>query len=255
MPSARPFDPQLLESASAQVLRPLLALFDHLPNVYLYAKDTAHRFLHLNEALVRLLGHQQLETLLGLTDMDVQKLPLATLYIEEDRRVFTTGRPVLREPWLVTGADGMPRWYLSTKLPFLDQRGRVLGLVGVMHPFDEGTDAPGDYQRLSPAIQHVLAHYGGRVELPDLAHCCHLSVSQFRRLFQKLFQTTPGDYLLRVRLLMARRRLEATAQPVGQIALDCGFYDQSHFTRAFRQNTGLTPLAYRSKHGPKARPS
>lgn len=91
------------------------------------------------------------------------------------------------------------------------------------------------------------------MELPDLALCCHLSVSQFRRLFQKLFQTTPGDYLLRVRLLMARRRLETTAQPVGQIALDCGFYDQRHFTRAFRQSTSRTPLTYRAKHGPKTR--
>jgi AraC-like DNA-binding protein len=48
-----------------------------------------------------------------------------------------------------------------------------------------------------------------------------------------------------MRLIMARRRLEESADAVGRIARACGFYDQSHFTRAFKAHVGLTPLAYR----------
>jgi AraC-like DNA-binding protein len=44
---------------------------------------------------------------------------------------------------------------------------------------------------------------------------------------------------------MARKRLRATTDAVGRIATDCGFYDQAHFTRAFKKHTGQTPLEYR----------
>jgi AraC-like DNA-binding protein len=56
-----------------------------------------------------------------------------------------------------------------------------------------------------------------------------------------------GDYILRLRLLMARRRLRTTTDAVGRIATECGFYDQAHFTRAFRKYTGQTPLDYRRR--------
>jgi AraC-like DNA-binding protein len=50
---------------------------------------------------------------------------------------------------------------------------------------------------------------------------------------------------MRLRLQLARRQLTESNDPVGTIAQACGFYDQSHFTRAFKKYTGLTPLAYR----------
>lgn len=246
---ARAFDPDLFSRAASA--RPLLELFDGLPNVFLYVKDREHRFLHLNDNLVSLLGAKEMKSLLGKTDLEVAPHLLAMQYIEEDRRVFTSRKPLRKQAWLVPDAAGMPSWYLSTKLPFFDKRGNVLGLVGAMFPYDHADDAPGDYRRLVPAIDHVLAHYGERVELSELARLCHLSVSQLRRLFLKLFRLTPGDYVLKVRLLMARRKLETTSQPAGAIALDCGFYDQSHFTRAFRESTGMSPLEYRRTHGPQ----
>lgn len=58
---------------------------------------------------------------------------------------------------------------------------------------------------------------------------------------------TVEDYILRLRLLAARRRLRTTTVAVGRIATDCGFYDQAHFTRAFRKHTGQTPLEYRRR--------
>jgi transcriptional regulator GlxA family with amidase domain len=58
---------------------------------------------------------------------------------------------------------------------------------------------------------------------------------------------TPLDYLRTVRVQAAQRMLAGTTTSIAAIAADTGFTDQSHFTRRFRQSTGLTPAAYRRR--------
>jgi transcriptional regulator GlxA family with amidase domain len=74
-----------------------------------------------------------------------------------------------------------------------------------------------------------------------------LSTSQLQRDFRKLFRMSPGEYVMRLRLQLARRQLIESNEPVNLIASRCGFFDQSHFTRLFRKHTGLTPSHYRRK--------
>jgi AraC-like DNA-binding protein len=130
--------------------------------------------------------------------------------------------------------------------------GAVVGVAGVMRLCDHTGGAPAGYHRLTRACERVLANFAQPIALSELAQRAHLSVSQFQREFRRLFGMTPGDYILRVRLLMARRKLEATTEAIGRIALDSGFYDQSHFTRAFRSAMGLSPLAYRKRFAHRA---
>jgi AraC-like DNA-binding protein len=144
----------------------------------------------------------------------------------------------------------MPRWYLCTKMPLFDADGTVSGLAGVLRPFDHAGNAPDEYRRLTPAMEYVLEHYSRPISVADLARRAELSASQLQREFRRLFGMSVGDYLLRLRLLMAQRRLRETADAIGRIATDCGFYDQSHFTRAFKAHTGLAPQQYRRRGGP-----
>jgi AraC-like DNA-binding protein len=188
--------------------------------------------------------------MVGKTDFDFNPPALAAQYVEEDRRVMKSGRPLIDQVWLVQSADGMPRWYLSSKYPLFNDEGEVIGLAGVMRPYDQAGESPGEYQRLTAVCEYVLTHYSEAISVSDLAELAHLSVSQLQREFRRLFGMTPSDYLLRVRLLMARRKLEETLLSAGRIALECGFYDQSHFNRAFRAATGLSPLAYRRRFTP-----
>ncbi|HEY2341698.1 MAG TPA: AraC family transcriptional regulator [Chthoniobacteraceae bacterium] len=249
-PSAAPqlYDRDLLRRLEDP--RVLLALFDDLPRTYLFVKDRCHRFVKVNRGLLALHGCGAEEEMLGKTDLDFHPPAMASQYIEEDRRVMETRRPLVNQAWLVRGVDGLPRWYLSTKLPMFDASGKILGIAGVMRPFDHASDAPGAYQRITPALEFVLGSFGEPLSVKQMASRAHLSVSQFQREFRRLFGMTPSEYLLRVRLLMARRKLEETSDPVGTVALDCGFYDQSHFTRAFRLATGLRPLQYRRRFAP-----
>jgi AraC-like DNA-binding protein len=155
--------------------------------------------------------------------------------------------PLLERIWLVQAADGLPRWFLSNKFPLRDAAGEVVGLAGVMWAHDHTGGGRGAYSRLTPALDLVLRDYGREQSVRSLALLCRMSVSQFQREFRRCFGLTPTAYVLGVRLLMARWKLANTEAPVGEIALECGFYDQSHFTRTFSRAMGLNPLAYRRK--------
>jgi AraC-like DNA-binding protein len=228
----------------------MASLFDYLPRIQLFVKDRAHRFIKVNQGMLTLHGCPSEAAMLGKTDFDFHPPALAAQYVEEDRQVMDSRRILADQVWLVPGADGMPHWYLSTKMPATDALGEVIGIIGVMRPYEHAGDAPGDYQRLARACEFVLAHYSQPIAMAEMAARAHLSLSQLQREFQRLFSMTPSDYLLRVRLLMARRQLEHSSAPVGRVALECGFYDQSHFTRAFRVATGLRPLEYRRRFSP-----
>ncbi len=225
-------------------------LFDFLPGVYLFIKDRGHRYVKVNRQLAALHGCRSDDDMIGKCDFDFNPPTLAAQYVEEDRKVMQERRPLRDRIWLVQDAAGMPHWHLCTKVPLIGRRDEVIGLAGVMRPYDRAGDAPGSYQRLTPVCDHVLARYREAMSVADLARLAHLSVSQLQREFQRLFGMTPTDYVLRVRLHMARRQLEHSSKPAGRIALDCGFYDQSHFTRIFRRETGLSPLEYRRRFAP-----
>ncbi len=225
------------------------ALFDHLPQVYLFVKDRHHRFIRANAALWRLNGLASEDGMIGRTDFDFHPPSLAAQYVEEDRLVMRRRTPLVDRPWLVPGADRVPLWYLSSKRPLLDAAGAVIGLCGVLRPCAQLGEAPAEYRRLAPALEMVLARYAEPIAVDDLARQARLSVSQLQREFRRLLGQTPSEYILRVRVLMARRRLEQGTTPVGAIALDTGFYDQSHFTRTFRAITGMRPLDYRRRFG------
>ncbi len=77
----------------------LLRLFDFLPNVFLYVKDTQGRFTAMNEQLVRLRGAKHEAELLGKTDVEIHPTYWGRLYQEEDRRVIDSGREIPDHPF------------------------------------------------------------------------------------------------------------------------------------------------------------
>lgn len=239
--AARAHDPA--DFAADQVL----ALFDALPEVHLFVKDRESRFVRVNEAWLALHGCRSAAEAIGKTDHDFHPPALADQYVAEDQRVMRSGKPLRDQPWLVADHTGMPQWYLCTKLPLFNSSGRVTGVAGILQPFGHAGHAPDEYRRLTPALEYVVANYRRPLAVSDLARRADLSASQLQREFRRLFGMTVGDYILRLRLLMARRRLRATTDAVGRIATECGFYDQAHFTRAFKKHTGQTPLEYRRR--------
>ena len=83
------------------------------------------------------------------------------------------------------------------------------------------------------------------VSLLEVADACGLSLSYFSRAFRHATGTTPHAWLQSCRIARARDLLRDRERPLAEIALSCGFADQSHFTRMFRRATGIGPGAWR----------
>ncbi|HEV8264745.1 MAG TPA: AraC family transcriptional regulator [Gemmatimonadales bacterium] len=79
----------------------------------------------------------------------------------------------------------------------------------------------------------------------ELAAAAGVHPDHLARAFRVRFGVPVGTYVRGLRLDWAATRLAATDEAIAQIALEAGFADQSHFTRAFRRHTGLTPGEYR----------
>jgi AraC family transcriptional regulator len=100
-------------------------------------------------------------------------------------------------------------------------------------------------QLIEPVLAHISANYDQEQSLEDLAELCGLSVSHMIRLFKHDCGCTPHDYLVSVRIRMAKLMLHTTDDSVEEIALKCGFNSASHFARSFRKNVGMSPAEFR----------
>lgn len=225
-------------------LQPLMELFEHVPELCFYAKDRKSRFVRLNRANLAVYGVKDEESLLGRSDRDFHPPSLAEGYIAEDQRVMKSG-PVLNQTWLVPFLNGPMQWFVSSKMPLLGPRGECIGICGVMYPIATPKEQLVRFQRLAPAIRYLEERFRDHVQLADLADHCDLSSTHIHRLFQRLLRMSPAEYLLALRLQEARRLLATTNEPLSEIALSTGFFDQSHFTKRFRKMTGMTPTQFR----------
>ena len=94
-------------------------------------------------------------------------------------------------------------------------------------------------------LHHIDGNIGNSIGSHELAALLSLSVGHFCRAFKSSFSTTPHAYILSRRIQRAKEIMIEGDLPLSQIALDCGFSDQAHFCRVFRQLTGLTPSGWR----------
>ncbi|MDD0997316.1 AraC family transcriptional regulator [Pseudomonas sp. TNT2022 ID1044] len=94
-------------------------------------------------------------------------------------------------------------------------------------------------------VEYIDSHLDQAISLGQLAALCALSEYHFARMFRESFGLPPHQYVLARRLHRARELLRSTSQPLGEIALACGFASASHFTNRFRQALGAAPGEYR----------
>ena len=104
-------------------------------------------------------------------------------------------------------------------------------------------------QAVARARDYLAANARRRVPLEILATVSGLSKFHLLRVFKAhahravVLDLHPWQFQTQIRIDLARRLL-AAGEPAGQVAAACGYADQSHMTRRFRELVGLTPAAY-----------
>ncbi|TMP42545.1 AraC family transcriptional regulator [Pseudoalteromonas citrea] len=91
----------------------------------------------------------------------------------------------------------------------------------------------------------IHANFNRQIVLFELAHLVELSEYHFCRMFKLSFAQTPQQYLMSIRIEYAKQALKTSTYSLANIALMCGFANQSHFGRNFKQRVGVTPSSYR----------
>jgi len=221
-------------------------LFDHVPETVFFIKDRRGHYVAVNQTLVERCGLSEKRELVGRHVRDVFPKELAERFAKQDEAVLRTGHPIidrLELHWYVRRQSG---WCLTTKLPWRDAGGSIAGLVGISRDLR----APGDRETipesLAATLEHLESHFTDDISPASLARHAKLSSVRFARLIKRIFRITPHQLITQTRLAAAAHRLRETSRSVADIASECGFYDHSALTRAFRCVTGLTPTQFRA---------
>jgi AraC-like DNA-binding protein len=221
------------------------ALFDSLTDAVCFVKNRRCEYVVVNLTLVERCGLKRKSELIGCRADQVFPAPLGESYHAQDERVVKTGLPILNQLELHSYPTGGRGWCLTNKFPLRGRDDRVVGLYGISKDIQTPNERGAEYARVAEAVRRIQTSYDQTLKVGELARKAGLSVYQFDQRIRKIFQLTAGLLIQKTRMEAAVQRLRETDEPIAAVALDCGYSDQSAFTRQFRQTVGLSPSEYR----------
>jgi AraC-like DNA-binding protein len=241
-----------------ELFRPLLQLaelFDCLDEVLVWVKDRDGRYCWVNRAFLINFAMERnasqpgagSEELLGKTDYDLSPTFLADQFRQDDEHVLA-GKRIVNRIELVGQPDGLTVWNVTNKVPLVDATGAIIGTAGISRRLNALSQDIVPGTEFGPVLAYMRDHYHSPIPNRQLARLAHMSVRAFERKFHGSFHLTPQKYLRKLQMRMAGRALVYSNRSLAEVALSCGFADQSHFTREFRRHFGRTPRAYREHY-------
>ena len=226
---------------------PVDRLFDGVPDIVFFVKDACGKYLSVNDTLAKRCGLPSKQDVIGRTAEELFPAPLGTAFAGQDRALLAGGPAIRDHLEIHLYSGGGSGWCLTYKEPVIAPDGGIIGICGISRDLQQPVETGDDYAALSGCIEHIHRHLDEPPRLPALAAMAGMSIYQFDQRIRALFRLSAGQYLVKVRIDAACERLRHGAQPISRIALDCGYSDQSSFSRQFRQTVGMSPLAYRRK--------
>ena len=142
------------EEALAQERDLLGTLMDNLPDT-IYFKDRESRFTRINKALAKGFGLSDPGQAIGKTDFDFFTAEHAQQAYNDEQEVITTGKPMTAKEEKETWPDGRVTWVSTTKMPFRDANGAIIGTFGVSHDITERKRAEEERRSLEGRLQRA----------------------------------------------------------------------------------------------------
>lgn len=116
--------------------------------------------------------------------------------------------------------------------------------LNLLHPYKEDTRYFPEWAKMIRAMMYDS--WNSPLSLPELAEQLDLHPVTISRYFSKYFGCSAGEYLRKIKVERAVALIRQGSGSLTDIAYECGFADQAHFTRTFQRITGLLPKQYRN---------
>jgi AraC-like DNA-binding protein len=162
---------------------------------------------------------------------------------EETLPMLDFKQPLIRDPKL---ADRLFRVHTLNEGGgcLLEQSSAFAGFIAALMRASSGQDMvlsqKSCSRRSRTIIAYLRAHFDRKISLPELAELVQINPYVLLRQFRNEVGVTPHDYLQAYRLYRARQFILSGVR-LSEVALLCGFSDQSHFNRHFKTRFGITP--------------
>ncbi|MCW3117383.1 MAG: transcriptional regulator, AraC family, partial [Chitinophagaceae bacterium] len=99
-----------------------------------------------------------------------------------------------------------------------------------------------------PSMEEIMQNnYAFKLSMAEYAKLTCKSVPTFKREFKKIFNDSPAKWVMKKRLTLATGLLENTSLSIRDITFECGFENQTHFSRIFKEKIGVSPSRFRTK--------
>ncbi|MEM7730906.1 MAG: AraC family transcriptional regulator [Pseudomonadota bacterium] len=198
-----------------------------------------------HELLMLAIAQERVHDLLSSEGTDPAADPLRTLY---GRDIFNAALPNFMEGiWHESvrggrGASLMVDGLVMTLLGTLDRLAGEDGRKGA-----KTNSSSLDLTRLARVTDYVDANLERTIVIRELADVAGMSPFHFSRCFRAATNTSPHRFVTARRVDLGKRLLADPGLSLAQIAFACGFSNQSHFTKIFKEFVGATPGAYRAE--------
>ncbi len=222
-------------------------IFRVIPDIVYCVKDSGRIYRSANPAFAERLGLKSEEEVIGKRAEELFPEKLAAVYRQQDEAVLQGKGDVVDRLELVTNSDGSLGWYLASKFPLRDESGMVTGLVSISR--DLQSPSVGDLKMagLRKVVDWVHAHLDEEIMVADLAKIAGMNGAQLERRMKRIFKLSVGQFVRKLRIDRAAQLLRESDLGIAEIALRCGYSEQSSLTRQFKSAVGCPPGEFRKR--------
>jgi PAS domain S-box-containing protein len=222
-------------------------IFRVIPDIVFCVKNVERVYLAANPAFAYRLGLASEDQVIGRRAEELFPAELAAVYREQDEDVLVKGGEFTDRLELITNRDGSLGWYLASKFLIKDENGEIEGLVSISRDLD--TPSVGDLKMagLRLVVEWVHEHLDEEVHVDDLARIAEMKPAHLERRVKRVFKLSVGQFVRKVRIDLAARLLRDTKLGIAEIALRCGYSEQSSLTRQFKSAVGCPPGEFRRR--------